>query len=204
MLTSAGPKAILDTWSSVLTEIVRPIHRLRARHDPEFAKIMEGQPKSGLEKIIDGAFKNSSKPNVSQVYTGGKMVSTGIADKINNTIESGKSALQSSLIKRTLTSKLFLIPAAIIAATIAATVMVAKAIFGGKGDKAEETENKRQSTQALRAEVEALRGAEDTLMGEPKVKGAHAARVMAGRNGGAAMGVDTSNPAISMNYDIVH
>lgn len=111
-----------------------------------------------------------------------------------------KSFASGKFIGRVLSSKLFLIPAAI----VAAAVVVAKLIFGGKGDKAEETENKRQSTQALRSEVEALRGA-DTLWGEQKVTdGAHVQRVMAGRNGGAAMGVDTSNPAISMNYDIVH
>lgn len=52
--------------------------------------------------------------------------------------------------------------------------------------------------------VGAVRQKRATLMGTPLVlDGPHGERVRAGRNGGS-MGIDTSNPQVSMDYDIVH
>lgn len=113
----------------------------------------------------------------------------GLLKGAKNHIGDIKSFARGNFIGKIISSKLFLVPAAI----VAATVVLAKLISGkAKRNKAEEIENRNKATEALRTEVESLRGA-NTMMGMQPAPGDHAARVLAGRNG-AAMGVDTSIP----------
>ncbi len=99
-------------------------------------------------------------------------------------------------------SKLFIVPAAVVGAITAAAMFSSKR---AKQERAEEVAGREQKTQEMREDVAALRAVQNgqnTLMGIPPTPGDHAARVLSARNGAAA-GIDTSNPALNMNYDVV-
>ncbi len=70
-----------------------------------------------------------------------------------------------------------------------------------KQNREEVVEARNQQINDMRADVAAMKGA-NTMMGLEPVAGDHAARVAAGRNGASA-GVNTSNPEVSLPYDIV-
>ena len=98
-----------------------------------------------------------------------------------------------------MSSKYFLVPAAIVAAAAA----ISKVSSKRKEQKRQElVENRNQNIDSLRADVAALSNG-NTMMGMQPVAGDHAARVLSGRNGASA-GVDTSNPAVSaIPYEVV-
>lgn len=89
----------------------------------------------------------------------------------------------------------------VLGATAAVAAVSWLASRRNKQERAELVDSRNQQIDAMRADVAAMKGA-NTMMGLEPAPGDHAARVAAGRSGASA-GVDVSNPAVSMPYDVV-
>jgi|GEM_PF-4463139 len=179
-------------------------------------KISEKLPKYNGEKLVDplkkagaevadkfAAYKGAVATGVGvtearEALSESRKAATGILKEAKSHIGDIKSFARGNFIGKILSSKFFLVPAAI----VAATVVLAKLVSGkNKRSRAELVENRNQAIAAQQAEVDAIKA--NTMMGLAPAPGDHAARVLAARSG-AAMGIDTSNPNMTAaNFEAV-
>lgn len=163
-------------------EVAQHYEALKAARDAHKAALKTGVGVAEATKTLGDAHKAAAP----------------VLEKASGFVSDAKSFARGERIGKIITNKPLMIATAATAAIIA---LVKHSSNKAKRERAEEVANREQQLAAMREETNMIRGA-NTMMGMTPTPGDHAARVLSARNG-MAVGLDTSNPPVDMNYQVV-
>ncbi len=179
-------------------------------HDPEMIKNLEAQK----EKLgaASGLYKEAKKSGVGvneafESLKGAHAEAAGHVESANSYLKGIKSQIRGERLGKLTGNKKLLVG---IGAVAALGGLISYSRSNAREKRAAEVANRQENLQQMREDVAVLRAAQNgpnsagqnTMMGMAPTPGDHAARVMSARNGAAA-GIDTSNPPVDMNYQVV-